>query len=1325
MKFKLFTLIVASALPGAWTVQGQTTAFTYQGRLSDQGAPANGSYNLRFTLYDASTGGNAVAGPVTRAGASVTDGLFAVTLDFGPDAFTGLDLWLGIAVRPDGDTGPFSELAPRQPLVSAPHAIRALTSGEADHATNADHATSADTASTATTAASAATVPWTGVGGMPAGFADGADNDTTYGAGAGLDLIGEIFNIQFAGSGTADTAARGDHDHAGTYAPLAHEHDASDLTGGTLANERLPAGVPFRDADQTWTGTNIFAGPVILTNSASVLAGGLIAPGSVPGAALAPGSITTPLLSNGAITGAKLANHSVTSAKVADGSLTPDDVDTPAFATTFWKADGNAGTTAGTHFLGTTDNQPLELQVNGLRALRLEPTDGSDIGSDPVGAPNVIVGAPNNLVEPGVVGATISGGGATNFHQAPAPNVVRGNYSTIGGGFDNRVGSLSVLATIGGGAYNEIEAGMSAPVIGGGGENLIQTRADSAVIGGGWSNTIQSNAYNAIIAGGTGNTVQSDGRYATIGGGSQNHLGAKAEAATIAGGKQNLVGDDAIFAFIGGGQSNTNQAGGNHSTIVGGFENVIETVGDSCTIAGGKHNTIGHQINDGTIAGGAGNRVGALSDAATIGGGEGNLIHSNGWFGTIPGGTGNEATNHAFAAGTAARALHTGAFVWSDVSDWDHPFTSTGSNQFLIRAAGGVGININDPAGAALNVAGTVRATEFRGSGAHLSGLSASQLSSGVVPDGRLSANVSLLGGSIESAEIADGTVSAADVQANIFWQSTGNAGTTAGTHFLGTTDSQPVEFKVNNLRALRLEPTGDSAYDSDSNPDGAPNVIAGAPSNLVEPGVVGATISGGGGTDSFGVDKKNTVLADYGTIGGGMDNTISPAAHVAGIGSGEGNSVGEHSRWATIGGGVGNEIGSDAPAATIGGGRQNVVPLGGEFATVPGGIGNTASRLAFAAGNRAKANHTGAFVWADSTEADFASTGNNQFLVRASGGVGVNKNNPATALDVNGTVTADSFAGDASGLTGLDAANLSSGTLPNARLSSDVARRSGGNTFTGDQVVSSGTVGINTSSPQADLHVKGDVLFEKNDGRLVLGTPSRNDPGRYGIQFTNNWLGLFVGDDTQKQIFGFYSDFSSQRSHDAHLRVFGHASGNWGKFTEITHDGVNGIISTDSGHLLLAPNQNVGIGLAPASSPAFKLHVNGSAGKPGGGSWSVASDVRLKKNIQPLQGALDKLLQLHGVTFEYKDPEAINELPGQRMGLIAQEVEKVFPDWVEEGPDGMKRLTVRGFEALTIEALRQVREEKDARIARLEEENAAVRHELAELKQLVQQLIK
>ncbi len=128
-------------------------------------------------------------------------------------------------------------------------------------------------------------------------------------------------------------------------------------------------------------------------------------------------------------------------------------------------------------------------------------------------------------------------------------------------------------------------------------------------------------------------------------------------------------------------------------------------------------------------------------------------------------------------------------------------------------------------------------------------------------------------------------------------------------------------------------------------------------------------------------------------------------------------------------------------------------------------------------------------------------------------------------------------------------------------------------------------------------------------------------------------------------------------------------------------------------------------VGIGTTSPGAYGLLVNGSAAKPGGGSWSSSSDLRLKKNVATLTGSLHTLLGLRGVTFAYKDPAAIHELPGTRIGFIAQEVEQVLPDWVEE-VDGYKRLTIRGFEALTVEALRE-----------LQAENAGLRAEVEALR--------
>lgn len=105
------------------TMHAQGTAFTYQGRLNDGGTAANGSYDMRFILYDGSVGGSEQGPILTNSAIAVSNGLFTVTLDFG-NAFPGAARWLDFAVRTNGG-GVFSELDTRQPLTPTPYAITA------------------------------------------------------------------------------------------------------------------------------------------------------------------------------------------------------------------------------------------------------------------------------------------------------------------------------------------------------------------------------------------------------------------------------------------------------------------------------------------------------------------------------------------------------------------------------------------------------------------------------------------------------------------------------------------------------------------------------------------------------------------------------------------------------------------------------------------------------------------------------------------------------------------------------------------------------------------------------------------------------------------------------------------------------------------------------------------------------------------------------------------------------------------------------------------------------------------------------------------------
>ncbi|MBI5384977.1 MAG: hypothetical protein HZA90_09865 [Verrucomicrobia bacterium] len=505
----------------------------------------------------------------------------------------------------------------------------------------------------------------------------------------------------------------------------------------------------------------------------------------------------------GAVGSAALQAGSVDASKIADGAISLADLSGTVASNTFWRLSGNLGTTAGTHFIGTRDNQAVEVKVNDQRALRLEPNATS---------PNLVGGYSGNVVSNGVAGAVIGGGG---------------------------------------------------------------------------------------------------------------------------------------FA------ANENRVGGNNSAVLSGYRN--EAYGGSAVVAGGDNNVAGR--DRGTIGGGYGNRV--TGTLGTVAGGDSNS--AAGWYSTVPGGSRNVAgADYSLAAGNRAKATNRGAFVWSDAQNAD--FGSTGTNQFLVRASGGVGLGTNNPQ-AQLHVRGTNAADYFRGDGSLLTNLAfgsvlgtnntftASNRFAGVTT---ATNGANQFGGTFSGAVRGDGSgLTNLNVSLAGAWGINGNAGTSSGTHFLGTTDDRALDFRVNSARALRLEPNATS-----------PNVVAGYSGNVVSNGVYGSVIAGGG--MQFNVNRMG---GNFSAISGGYNNEVRGAA------------------------------------SFVGGGAYNVAA--GNYAAVPGGLRNEAAQhYSFAAGRRAKANHQGAFVWADSQDLDFASSAENQFLVRAGGGVGIGTANVTGLLTVRGSRT-------------------------------------------------------------------------------------------------------------------------------------------------------------------------------------------------------------------------------------------------------------------------------------------------------------------------------
>jgi hypothetical protein len=367
-------------------------------------------------------------------------------------------------------------------------------------------------------------------------------------------------------------------------------------------------------------------------------------------------------------------------AVTSDGTVT---CGTDATGTAGWALTGNAGTNPATNFIGTTDAQAFVVRTRNAQSLRIEPSSEL-FGGVPI-TTNTMAGSSANTVTLGVRGATISGGGVPTAADDPDfagenPNRVTDHFGSVGGGYANRAGddagttSDRAFATVGGGQANIASGSFS-------------------TVGGGANNTAGN--LGSTVDGGFNNTAS--GGSSTVGGGFLNI--ASGERSTVGGGDSNTA--SGPNSTVGGGVLNV-ASGSGASTVGGGGGNFAS--GSQSTVSGGSSNTASGQ--DSTVSGGLQNCAGGLRSWA---GGTAAKVRPGSNSGS-PG----AACNGLPSVGTNGDQ---GTFVWADSSG--DSFVSTGSNQFLVRATGGIylgadsnpdipsGRFINTSTGAHLTTGGT------------------------------------------------------------------------------------------------------------------------------------------------------------------------------------------------------------------------------------------------------------------------------------------------------------------------------------------------------------------------------------------------------------------------------------------------------------------------------------------------------------------------------------------------------------------------------------------------------------------------------------------
>ena len=244
-KTVLLLATLLSSFAAVSSLRAQVTATIYQGSLNSGGAPANGSFDLTFTLYDSTNvPGNVIAGPLTNAATAVSNGLFTVTLDFGSGPFNGSPCWLEIGARTNG-SGAFVTLAPRQPIASTPYAVQALNAGNAASYTGGITDAQLSTNIARLNGGNAFTGPVNLASDLNVA-------GTMNGNGAGLTNV-PLSALQQGGAASGQILSN----NGAAWVP------ADSPNGGGCA--ALLSGTNTWTGDNTWTGASIFAnGPIMI-----------------------------------------------------------------------------------------------------------------------------------------------------------------------------------------------------------------------------------------------------------------------------------------------------------------------------------------------------------------------------------------------------------------------------------------------------------------------------------------------------------------------------------------------------------------------------------------------------------------------------------------------------------------------------------------------------------------------------------------------------------------------------------------------------------------------------------------------------------------------------------------------------------------------------------------------------------------------------------------------------------------------------------------------------------------------------------------------------
>jgi peptidoglycan hydrolase CwlO-like protein len=297
------------------------------------------------------------------------------------------------------------------------------------------------------------------------------------------------------------------------------------------------------------------------------------------------------------------------------------------------------------------------------------------------------------------------------------------------------------------------------------------------------------------------------------------------------------------------------------------------------------------------------------------------------------------------------------------------------------------------------------------------------------------------------------------------------------------------------------------------------------------------------------------------------------------------------------------------------------------------------------------------------------AATPTTKMVIKANGSVGIGTTSPGQLLHVAGFTRTHGISlndGTVAGFIGYEKSWLGSGSNDVAIASeggNNIRFYTNGTTSVRMMINTNGNVGIGTTSPSNLLNI-------------LAGSGTASGTTVFRIGGPSNYESL---------------EFGTINTYDAMIRTYGNDlklySGHWR---------TNGEVSSEDHSIYFYTSKN---GSSNWSEPKMRLDHNGTLTVINDViAYGSPSDIAFKTNIKPLEGALEKLMKLRGVSFTWKEDTNEHKMVGlsDDIGFIAQEVQEILPEIVRKSESGFLSLRDKGIIPILVEAIKELKAEID-----------------------------